>query len=65
MRSLDHPHVIKLYEVYESKKYIHLLLPLLKDDLFARIKQKGLYNESDAVPVMQNFLSALAYLHQN
>ena len=38
MREMDHPHVIKLYEVYESKKYIHLLLPLLKDDLFTRIK---------------------------
>ena len=30
MRSLDHPHVISLIEVYESGKYIHLLLPLLE-----------------------------------
>ena len=29
------------------------------------MKKKCLYKESDAVPVMRNFLSALAYLHQN
>ena len=66
MRFIDHPNVIQLYEVYESTKYIHLLLPLLKGgELFKSIKARGLYKESDAMPVMKNFLSALAYLHDN
>lgn len=66
MRFIDHPNVIQLYEVYESTKYIHLLLPLLKGgELFKSIKARGLYKESDAAPVMRNFLSALAYLHEN
>ena len=43
-----------------------MLLPYLEGgELFARIKAKGLFKESDAVPVMKNFLSALAYLHKN
>lgn len=33
--------------------------------MFERIKSKGLYKESDAVSVMYQFLSALAFLHDN
>lgn len=66
MRFIDHPNVIHLHEVYESTKYVHLLLPFLKGgELFKSIKARGLYKESDAAPVMKNFLSALAYLHEN
>ena len=55
-----------MHEVYESTKYIHLLLPFLEGgELFKSIKKKGLYKESDAVQVMKNLLSALAYLHEN
>ena len=65
LRRLNHPNIIALYEVYESGKYIHLVLPYLEGgELFERIKSKGLYKESDAVPVMYQFLSALAYLHE-
>ena len=64
MRFLNHPNVINLYEVYETSKYVHLLLPYLEgSELFTRINKKGLYKESDAVPIMRNFVSALAYLH--
>lgn len=63
MRNLDHPSIIKLYEVYESNKYIHLLCPLLDGgELFERIKSKGLYQEKDAAKVMKQILSALAFL---
>lgn len=63
LRSLDHPNVVPLYEVYESTKYIHLLLPYLEGgELFEKIKAKTKYKESDAMHVMKQFLSALAYL---
>lgn len=66
LRQISHPHVIELYEVYESRKYIHLLLPYLQGgELFERIKDKGLYKEKDAQKVMYNFLSALKYLADN
>ena len=58
--------MIQLYEVYESTKYVHLLLPYLEGgELFARIKSKGLFKESYAREIMKKFLSALAYLHKN
>ena len=64
LRNIEHPNVIKLYETFESTKYIHLLLPYLEGgELFDKIKSKGLIKESDARPIMHNFISALAYVH--
>ena len=66
MRFINHSNIITLHEVYESTKYIHLLLPLYEGgELFRRIKKKHLFKEYVAIGVMKNFLSALAYLHEN
>ena len=63
MKFMDHENVIQLYEVYESTKYIHLVVPhLTGGELFKQINQKGLYRESDCMPVMKNFLNAIAQL---
>lgn len=44
LRQIEHDHIIKLYEVYESDKYIHLAFEYLEGgELFERIKSKGLY----------------------
>ncbi|CDW82463.1 protein kinase domain containing protein [Stylonychia lemnae] len=65
LRQIQHDHIIKLYEVYESDKYIHLVFEYLEGgELFERIKSKGLYQEKDAINVMRNLLQALDYLHQ-
>ena len=38
LRKLSHPNVIELYEVFESRKSIHMILPLLTGgELFERI----------------------------
>lgn len=61
-----HPNIVSLVEVYESSKYIHLLLPLIKGGmLFDKIRQKRLFKESDARTIMRPFLSALEHLHRN
>ena len=63
---MKHKNVLELREVFESTKYVHLVLTYLEaGELFFRINKNGLYKESDAVPIMRNFLSALAYLHEN
>ena len=64
MRAWDHAQVIKLYEVYEAEKHVHLVMELLEGgELFNRIRSKGTYTEVDAIKVMKNILAALAYLH--
>ncbi len=65
MRNMNHPNIIKLYEVYEGEFHIYLVLELLKGgELFDRIIKKGHYSEKDASIVIRKLLWALEYLHQ-
>jgi serine/threonine protein kinase len=39
LRDMDHEHIIKMYEVYESDKFIHMVLELLTGgELFDKIR---------------------------
>ena len=50
MRVCDHPGIIKLYDIYEEEKIVHLVLELLQGgELFEWIKAKGMYSEKDAM----------------
>ena len=65
MRMVNHPNILQLIEVYESSKYIHLLMPLIKGGmLFDVINHRVSLKESDARSIMLPFLSALEHLHQ-
>jgi calcium-dependent protein kinase len=47
LHKLDHPNVIKLYEIYEDNKYIHLVTEVCTGgDLFDRIVTLGGYPET-------------------
>lgn len=64
MRNLDHPNIIKLYEVYETDNHLNLVLELLHGgELFDKILTKGFYTEKDASFLMRKLLDALAYMH--
>ena len=65
MRNLNHPNVIKLYEVYEGEFHVYLVLELLKGgELFDRIIKKGHYSEKDAAILISKLLWALEYIHE-
>lgn len=60
MRKLDHPYVLKLYEVYHVKRKLWLVTELCTGgDLSARK-----LNEHDAKNVIEQILRALVYLHR-
>ena len=64
LRRIDHPNVIKLYEVYENEIYIHLVMEYLEGgELFKRLQSKGTYSEKDASLAINHILQALAYCH--
>jgi calcium-dependent protein kinase len=49
MLSLDHPNIVKLYEVYEDAKYLHLVMEKCDGgELFDRIFAIGYYKEQTA-----------------
>lgn len=57
MRELQHEHVIKMFEVYESDGFVHMVLEVLTGgELFDKIRQKFQYSETDAKEVMKRFL---------
>ncbi|CEM16024.1 unnamed protein product [Vitrella brassicaformis CCMP3155] len=66
MKRMNHPSIVKLYEVYEDNEYIHLVLELCEGgDLFDRMVAVHHYSERDAALIMRQILSALHYCHIN
>ena len=61
---IDHPNIIKLHEIYEDEKYLHLVLDLCKGgDLYDYILNKGSLNEKDVIHIMRIIFSAVNHLH--
>lgn len=66
MRQLDHPSLVKLYRVYESEDFIHLVLDYVQGgDLLQRILIRSSMNEETASKFMKNLLETLQYMHSN
>jgi calcium/calmodulin-dependent protein kinase I len=66
MRLLNHPNIIRLYEVYEGEHHIYFVMEYLKGgELFERVTKKGHYLEKDAALLFSKFLSGLAFMHEN
>ena len=62
--SLDHPNIVRLYEVYEENHYFHLVTEYCSGgELFDLLVAKGHYQEAEAAELMRKILSAVAYLH--
>lgn len=60
MRKLDHPYVLKLYEVYHVKRKLWLVTELLTGGDLSTRK----LNEYDTKNVIEQVLRALVYLHR-
>jgi len=64
LRILDHPNIIKLFEVYYSHEAIHLVFEYLKGgELFEYIEKKGIFTEDEAKNIIEKLVSILKYLH--
>ena len=64
LKNLDHPNILRLYEVFEDKKYIYLVTELCYGgELFDEILKRKTFTEKDAAVVIKQVLSAIAYCH--
>jgi len=65
MQQVNHPHIIKLRQVFENeKKYVYLVMELVTGgELFDRIVDKSQYSERDAAILTKKMVDALQYLH--
>jgi len=65
MGQIDHPNVIKLFEIFDEPKKMQLVMELVTGgELFDKIVALGSYTEKDAASVMKTLCSALEYLHE-
>jgi len=54
LKNLDHPNILRLYEVFETKKYIYLVTEYCQGgELFDEIISRGKFNERDAAVVIK------------
>lgn len=64
LEQVNHPNVMKLYNVYMDDQYIHLVTELCTGgELFDRILKKGRFDEVEAALVMRQILEAVKHLH--
>ena len=64
LRSIRHPNIVRMYELYESASRLYLVVEFLAGgELFDRIVQLGKYSEEDARYFTFKLLNAVLYLH--
>ena len=70
LRIADHPNIIKLYEIFESRHSIYLIMEECKggevfDRIIEHIQKKEMYSEKDAANILRQMISAVEYCHNN
>jgi len=61
---VDHPHIVKMYEVFISKKNVYLIMELLEGgEMFDRIVSERHFSEQIAAFAIVQILDALVYCH--
>ena len=64
LRSLDHPNIIRLYDVYITDEKIFIVMELMEGgELFDYVVQKGTLTEEEASKIVKKVTSALVYMH--
>ncbi|CAI4225618.1 unnamed protein product [Auanema sp. JU1783] len=66
MKLIEHPHVLHLYDVYENKKYLYLLLEHVSGgELFDYLVKKGRLMSKEARKFFRQIISALDFCHSH
>ena len=68
MREINHPNIIKLYEIYEDQRHIDLVMEEclggeLFDRIMERIQEKKIYNEKEASIIFKQIMKGVEYCH--
>jgi len=64
--SMDHPHVARLTDVYESEDQLSLVMECMEGgELFQRVSERRHFSEKDAAEAAMMMLLAVNYIHKH
>lgn len=64
LKLVNHPNIIKLEGLYESKNHLYIVMEMLKGgELFERIVGRPRFSELEAARLLRPLLESVAYLH--
>jgi len=63
MKSVSHPNVLTLQDVFENDTHVCMIMELFKGELFDQIVERGNYSEDDASSIVRQIVSGIHYLH--
>eukprot|EP01039_Chlorochromonas_danica_P007127 gene7127-7880_t len=64
LKLVNHPNIIKMMGLYETKSHIYIVMEMLKGgELFERIVGRPRFTEMEAAKLMRPLLESVAYLH--
>jgi calcium-dependent protein kinase len=64
MRKLDHPNIVKLYDVFDIDNHLVLVMELMDGGNLSKKIKSGPFMEADAFKVLHGLLEALTYMHR-
>lgn len=60
LKQLDHPNIIKLYDIFEEEKYLCLVIELMEGgELFDQLESLTQFSEQDSKTVVKTLISSL------
>ena len=64
MRSINHKNVVKIYETFETEKYLMIVLEYASGgDLLTFLRKRGKVNENITKFLFKQLIEGLKYMH--
>ena len=69
LAKMDHPNIIKLFEVFEDKRYVYLVMEKcqggeLFDKIIEKLQKGTIFTEREAAKIFRQLIEAVAYCHK-
>lgn len=66
LRILDHPNIVKLYEIIEHNNHYYLVTEYCEGgQVVNQLKKINRFSEATVATIMREIMAAVVYMHQN
>ncbi len=65
LRKMDHPNIIKLYDIYQEKNNLYVVTQLCEGGSLLNLVNRYVFKEDEIRVIMVQVLSAVTYMHNH